>query len=359
MIRGYCIGGGLFDRDEEPTSASPPTTASSACRPAKLGLGYAYGGVEELMDLVGPSWTAEILFSARRLSADEALPHRAGQPRRARRRARGDGARARGVRSPPTRRSPCRRARPRSAKRAREPAHRDLDAVERMVEACFRSEDYLEGQAAFAEKRAAAVPGGLMPTRVERALARVRKICLALPDVEERPSHGAPTFFYRGKKTFLMFHDDHHGDGRLAIWCHAPAGVQELLVREEPERFFVPPYVGYRGWIGVRLDVDVDWDEVAGIVRDAYCMVVPPKVAAAARRRLALWRPAGAGHDAEPVEEQERTHRDGHEVEARGAAVDRVDHVEREDEQPAGGHHDPAVAFRHGVAPRSSSGRRG
>jgi hypothetical protein len=123
-----------------------------------------------------------------------------------------------------------------------------------------------------------------MPTRAERALTRVRAICTALPRVDERPSHGAPTFFYRGKKTFVMFHDDHHGDGRLAIWCHAPDGVQGLLVAEEPDRFFVPPYVGHRGWIGVRLDVDVDWDEVAGIVRDAYCMVVPPTVAAALDR---------------------------------------------------------------------------
>ena len=109
-----------------------------------------------------------------------------------------------------------------------------------------------------------------------------------------------------------MFHDDHHGDGRLAVWCHAPAGVQELLVTEEPERFFVPAYVGHRGWVGVRLDVDVDWDEVAGIVRDAYRMVVPPKVAGGARRRPAA-RPTsgrrrrpGAGDHGEAVEEQER-----------------------------------------------------
>jgi hypothetical protein len=114
-----------------------------------------------------------------------------------------------------------------------------------------------------------------------RALERVRAIALALPDVEERLSHGAPTFFYRGKKTFVMFMDDHHGDGRLALWCHAPPGVQALLVTEEPERFFVPAYVGHRGWVGVRLDLDVDWDEVGGIVIDAYKMVVPPKVAAA------------------------------------------------------------------------------
>ena len=69
-----------------------------------------------------------------------------------------------------------------------------------------------------------------------RALVRIRKLCLAFPDVEERLSHGTPTFFYRGKKTFLMFHADHHGDGRLAIWCHAPARVQSLRVTEAPER---------------------------------------------------------------------------------------------------------------------------
>jgi hypothetical protein len=116
---------------------------------------------------------------------------------------------------------------------------------------------------------------------VDAALRRVRTICTALPDVEERPSHGAPTFFYRGKKSFVMFHDDHHGDGRLAMWCKAPAGAQAQLVDEEPDRFFVPPYVGPSGWVGVRLDRDVDWDEVALIVRDAFTMVAPPKVVTA------------------------------------------------------------------------------
>ena len=72
-----------------------------------------------------------------------------------------------------------------------------------------------------------------------------------------------------------MFMDDHHGDGRLALWCAAPPGVQATLVREEPARFFVPPYVGTRGWLGVRLDVDVDWEEVTGIVGDAYRAVAP------------------------------------------------------------------------------------
>jgi hypothetical protein len=111
-------------------------------------------------------------------------------------------------------------------------------------------------------------------------LPRVRKVCLALPEVTERLSHGAPTFFVRGKKTFVMFLDDHHGDGRLALWCAAPPGAQGSLVEEEPDRFFVPPYVGGRGWIGVRLDVDVDWDEIADIVEDAYRMVAPKTLVA-------------------------------------------------------------------------------
>ena len=117
------------------------------------------------------------------------------------------------------------------------------------------------------------------------ALEAVRALCLALPETTERPSHGSPAFFIRGKTTFVMFLDDHHGDGRLAIWCAAPIGVQPTLVGEEPERFFVPPYVGGRGWLGVRLDVDVDWAEVAGIVEDAYRMVAPKQLLAILDRR--------------------------------------------------------------------------
>jgi len=87
----------------------------------------------------------------------------------------------------------------------------------------------------------------------------------------------------RDKKTFVMSVNDHHGDGIVGFWCAAPAGVQEDLVREEPERFFRPPYVGHRGWLGVRLDVDVDWVEIEGVVRDAYCTVAPKTVVAAIR----------------------------------------------------------------------------
>jgi hypothetical protein len=113
---------------------------------------------------------------------------------------------------------------------------------------------------------------------VSDQLERVRALCLALPEVTERLSHGAPTFFVRDKKTFVTYLDDHHGDGRLAIWCAAPPGVQGTLVDEEPGRFFVPPYVGGRGWLGVRLDVDPDWEEMAGIVEDAYRVVAPRRL---------------------------------------------------------------------------------
>jgi hypothetical protein len=110
-------------------------------------------------------------------------------------------------------------------------------------------------------------------------LDALRKLCLALPETTERLSHGEPTWFVRGKKTFVMFADHHHDDV-LAFWCPAPPGVQEELVRTEPDRFFRPPYVGHRGWLGVRLDVDVDWDAIDRIVREAYRLVAPKTLAA-------------------------------------------------------------------------------
>lgn len=101
-----------------------------------------------------------------------------------------------------------------------------------------------------------------------------------LPEVTERLSHGTPTWFVRDKKTFVTYWNDHHSDGRLAIWCAAPPGVQHLLVEQEPRRFFVPPYVGHRGWLGLRLDVEVDWDEVAEVVEDAYRQIAPKQLTA-------------------------------------------------------------------------------
>lgn len=122
------------------------------------------------------------------------------------------------------------------------------------------------------------------PAEREQAnvLAKLREICLALPETSERLSHGAPTFFVREKRAFLMVLTNHHGDGRFAIWCAAPDGMQKMLVEADPERFFVPPYVGHRGWLGVRLDRGLDWSEVAGIVEDAYADVAPAKLVEAA-----------------------------------------------------------------------------
>jgi hypothetical protein len=116
-----------------------------------------------------------------------------------------------------------------------------------------------------------------------QTLARVRAICLGLPETSERLSHGAPTFFVRGKRPFVMVLTNHHGDGRFAIWCAAPEGMQSMLVDADPDKFFVPPYVGHRGWLGVRLDRDLDWNELAGIVEDAYAEVAPASLVEAAR----------------------------------------------------------------------------
>jgi hypothetical protein len=104
--------------------------------------------------------------------------------------------------------------------------------------------------------------------QADDALRLLRTLCLRLPRVTERESHGGPAFF-ADPRCFAMFLDDHHGDGRLALWCAAPEGVQAEQVQLEPDRFFVPPYVGHRGWLGVRLD-EVDPDELAAVVLDAY-----------------------------------------------------------------------------------------
>jgi len=110
-------------------------------------------------------------------------------------------------------------------------------------------------------------------------LETLRQLCLALPETTERLSHGEPTWFVRGKKTFVMYANHHHDD-RLGFWCAAPDGAQEALAGSDPERFFVPPYVGHRGWLGVRLDVPVDWDQIADLVTDAYRVVAPRKLVA-------------------------------------------------------------------------------
>jgi hypothetical protein len=120
----------------------------------------------------------------------------------------------------------------------------------------------------------ASAGSGASPATVKRALEKVRAAALGLPEATERLSHSHPTFFVR-EKTFTYFQNDHHGDGRLAIWCAAPDGVQGELMAAEPERFFRPAYVGYRGWVGVRLDLQPAWDEIGEIIRDSYRCVAP------------------------------------------------------------------------------------
>jgi hypothetical protein len=128
---------------------------------------------------------------------------------------------------------------------------------------------------------------------VEQALTRVRHACLSLPETSERLSHGTPAFFIRtagfsrvhggrpptaaNTTCFVMFADDHHGDGHLAIWCAAPDGVQAEMVETEPDRFFRPPYVGHRGWLGVEL-AGISTAELTAICREAFLSVAPPTV---------------------------------------------------------------------------------
>ena len=110
-------------------------------------------------------------------------------------------------------------------------------------------------------------------------LAKLRELIATLPETSERLSHGAPTF-WGGKKTFASFHANHHGDGRVALWCKQPDGVQEMLVEADPKTFFVPPYVGPSGWLGVRLDRRPDWGRVRDLLEEGFRMVAPKRVVA-------------------------------------------------------------------------------
>lgn len=119
----------------------------------------------------------------------------------------------------------------------------------------------------------------------EGHLTRVRRLCLALPATSERLSHGEPTFFVH-KKVFVMFADNHHNDGRVAVWLPVPPGAQEDLLVAAPERFFKPPYVGVRGWIGIELD-RIDDAELEMYINSAWELI------ASQQRRS--WRNTGAG----------------------------------------------------------------
>ena len=110
-------------------------------------------------------------------------------------------------------------------------------------------------------------------------LSRLRKLCLAFPEAHEVEAWGEPTFRVRNK-LFAMFAGahNHHGNGANAVWCKAAPGNQELMVRDAPDRFFVPPYVGPSGWIGIRLDGGVNWQEVEELLQDSYRLVAPKRL---------------------------------------------------------------------------------
>ena len=129
----------------------------------------------------------------------------------------------------------------------------------------------------------------------------VREACLWLPEAEEFVSHGSPNFRVRGK-TFATFALNHHGDGRIAFWLAAPPGSQEQHVRAEPGHFFIPPYVGPRGWLGVNLDRGIAWDRVVALVREGYEKVAPDELRARIGRTPKLKAAAKglAAHEIDP-----------------------------------------------------------
>jgi predicted DNA-binding protein (MmcQ/YjbR family) len=110
-------------------------------------------------------------------------------------------------------------------------------------------------------------------------IKRLREICLAFPAAVEKEAWGECTFRVGRGKMFAMTDNNHHRSGHVAVWVKAPPTVQETLVRSTPARFFKPPYLGAKGWVGVRLDSMVDWDELAAIVRDGYLMSAPVEIA--------------------------------------------------------------------------------
>lgn len=112
----------------------------------------------------------------------------------------------------------------------------------------------------------------------DAALALVRRICLALPDTIEKVAWGAPTFRVHGRQ-FAMFLNNHHGDGKIALWCAAPPGVQQDLVAADPKHFYVPPYVGVGGWVGMRLDTKLGKGAIAAIIGQAYRMIAEKRKA--------------------------------------------------------------------------------
>jgi predicted DNA-binding protein (MmcQ/YjbR family) len=121
--------------------------------------------------------------------------------------------------------------------------------------------------------------------RAAPPLARLRSICLALPEANEKLSHGEPTWFAGKGKVFAMFDNHHHGARHQSVWLPAGLGAQEALIESDPDRYFRPPYVGPSGWVGVVLDTRPDWAKVAWLVEQAYRTVAHPRLVAQIPRR--------------------------------------------------------------------------
>jgi predicted DNA-binding protein (MmcQ/YjbR family) len=126
------------------------------------------------------------------------------------------------------------------------------------------------------------------------AIKRLREVCLALPEAFEKEAWGECTFRVTGGSMFAMTDNNHHQSGHVAVWVKAPPMVQEILVNSDARLFFVPPYVGPKGWVGVRLGYRTNWEEVAGILKDGYLMSAPYGSAGALPQRRTAQMPPRA-----------------------------------------------------------------
>jgi hypothetical protein len=124
-----------------------------------------------------------------------------------------------------------------------------------------------------------------MPTAEDRRLVRLTKLCAAFPEVTREMSGRHASFKVRAK-TFAWYLDDHHGDGIVGLVCKTARGENRTWVDSDPTHFYLPAYVAHRGWLGIRLDIGgMDWDEIAGFLRDSYCLTAPKALAAQVRGR--------------------------------------------------------------------------
>jgi hypothetical protein len=127
-------------------------------------------------------------------------------------------------------------------------------------------------------------PRASTPAALKRAYERVRKLCLAHAGVYEKEAWGSPTFRVERGQMFLMFADNHHGDGRVAFWCRSTPDSREGWLGMGPDRFFIPPYVGPSGWVGVRLEGDAPWEAIAEVIAEGHRLAAPKRAAKVAKR---------------------------------------------------------------------------